>query len=148
MLDERSRTLLKALVEHYIADGQPVGFPRPFKIFRPRSVAGDDPATSWPILRRRASSPAPYLGRAHSDAQGYRLFVDSLLTVRPLDPTGWAKSGVLQVSQPQQIIANASHLLSSLTHFAGIVVAPGAARRASARWVPCRLPKSASCSFW
>ena len=25
MLDQRSRTLLKALVEHYIADGQPVG---------------------------------------------------------------------------------------------------------------------------
>ena len=25
MIDERARTLLKTLIEHYIADGQPVG---------------------------------------------------------------------------------------------------------------------------
>ena len=125
MLDERSRTLLKALVEHYIADGQPVGS-RALSKFSGLDLS---PATIRNVMADLeeagfVASPHTSAGRIPTP-RGYRLFVDSLLTVRPLEPDRVGEiEGVLQVSQPQQIIANASHLLSSLTHFAGIVVAP------------------------
>ena len=63
--------------------------------------------------------------------RGYRFFVDSLLTVCPLErPASRNLEDRFQSAQPQQLISNASHLLSGLTHFAGIVIAP---RRAAPR---------------
>ncbi len=131
MLDERSRTLLKALVEHYIADGQPVGS-RALSRFSGLDLS---PATIRNVMADLedagfVASPHTSAGRVPTP-RGYRLFVDSLLTVQPLAPTQVGEiEGALQVAQPQQIIANASQLLSSLTHFAGIVMAP---RRAAPR---------------
>ncbi len=125
MLDLRSRTLLKALVEHYIADGQPVGS-RALSRFSGLDLS---PATIRNVMADLeeagfVASPHTSAGRIPT-ARGYRLFVDSLLTVEPLDPARVGEiEGALQVTQPQQLIANASQLLSSLTHFAGIVVAP------------------------
>jgi len=57
-------------------------------------------------------------------AKGYRLFVDTMLTVQQEQlPTVQ-----LMPEQPQKVIANAAHLLSSLSQFVGVVMAP---RRAS-----------------
>jgi heat-inducible transcriptional repressor len=82
MLDERSRTLLKALVEHYIADGQPVGSRALSKL----SGLDLSPATIRNVMADLeeagfVASPHTSAGRVPT-ARGYRLFVDSLLTVR------------------------------------------------------------------
>ena len=131
MMDDRSRTLLKTLVEHYIADGQPVGSRALSK------VSGLDlsPATIRNVMADLeeagfVASPHTSAGRIPTP-RGYRLFVDKLLTMRPLEAHQLgAMEEALHGLPSSQIIANASQLLSSLTHFAGVVVAP---RRASSR---------------
>ncbi len=131
MLDERARSLLKTLVEHYIADGQPVGS-RSLSKF---STLDLSPATIRNVMADLeeagfVASPHTSAGRIPT-ARGYRLFVDSLLTVQPLEARQMgAMEEALQGLPSSQIIANASQLLSSLTHFAGVVVAP---RRATNR---------------
>jgi heat-inducible transcriptional repressor len=131
MLDERSRTLLKALVEHYIADGQPVGS-RALSKFSGLDLS---PATIRNVMADLeeagfVASPHTSAGRVPTD-RGYRLFVDSLLTVQTLEARQMgAMEEALQGRAANQIIASASQLLSSLTHFAGVVIAPN---RASSR---------------
>jgi heat-inducible transcriptional repressor len=131
MLDERSRTLLKALVEHYIADGQPVGS-RALSKFSGLDLS---PATIRNVMADLeeagfVASPHTSAGRVPTP-RGYRLFVDSLLTVQPLEAhQRGAMEEALQGRPSNQIIASASQLLSSLTHFAGVVIAP---RRPSSR---------------
>ncbi|MCA1938802.1 MAG: heat-inducible transcriptional repressor HrcA [Dechloromonas sp.] len=131
MLDDRSRTLLKALVEHYIADGQPVGS-RALSKFSGLDLS---PATIRNVMADLeeagfVASPHTSAGRVPT-ARGYRLFVDSLLTMQPLEAR---QRGEIQEAlhglPSNQVIANASQLLSSLTHFAGVVIAP---RRAANR---------------
>lgn len=131
MLDDRSRTLLKALVEHYIASGQPVGS----RALSRYSGLDLSPATIRNVMADLedagfVTSPHTSAGRVPT-ARGYRFFVDSLLTVRPLEALQLGRmEGALAAGQPQQLIASASQLLSGLTHFAGIVMAP---RRAAPR---------------
>lgn len=125
MLDLRSRTLLKVLVEHYIADGQPVGS----RALSKYSGLDLSPATIRNVMADLeeagfVASPHTSAGRIPTP-RGYRFFVDSLLTVQPLEARQVGKiEDALHSTQPQQLISNASQLLSSLTHFAGIVVAP------------------------
>ena len=70
------------------------------------------------------ASPHTSAGRIPT-ARGYRFFVDSLLTVQPLAKTRVLElEGQLQRDQPQRVINSASHLLSDLTRFAGVVVSP------------------------
>ena len=124
MLDERSKLLLKALVERYIADGQPVGS-------RTLSRACGlelSPATIRNVMADLEelgliASPHTSAGRIPT-AKGYRLFVDTMLTVQQEQlPTLQ-----LMPEQPQKVIANAAQLLSNLSQFVGVVMAP---RRAS-----------------
>ncbi|MDR2637181.1 MAG: heat-inducible transcriptional repressor HrcA [Zoogloeaceae bacterium] len=125
MLDERSRTLLRALIEHYIADGAPVGS-RSLSRFSGLELS---PATIRNVMADLeeagfVASPHTSAGRVPT-ARGYRLFVDSLLTMRPPEESEVAEIGdSLRAGQPQQLIGNASRLLSQLTHFAGIVATP------------------------
>lgn len=131
MLDERARTLLKALVEHYITDGQPVGS-RALSRFSGLDLS---PATIRNVMADLeeagfVASPHTSAGRVPTP-RGYRLFVDNLLTVQTLEASQLgAMEEALQRRPSNQIIASASQLLSSLTHFAGVVIAP---RRASSR---------------
>jgi len=70
------------------------------------------------------SSPHTSAGRIPT-ALGYRFFVDSLLTVQPLERSRVRElKGQLQADQPQRLMSSASHLLSELTQFAGVVMAP------------------------
>lgn len=130
-MDERSRSLLKTLVEHYIADGQPVGS-RALSKFSGLDLS---PATIRNVMADLeeagfVASPHTSAGRIPT-ARGYRLFVDSLLTMQPLEARQRGEmEEALQGLPASQLIANASQLLSSLTHFAGVVVAP---RRAASR---------------
>mgnify|MGYP002360716078 CR=1 FL=1 len=131
MLDDRSRFLLKTLVERYIAEGQPVGS-RALSKF-----SGLDLSTATIRNVMADLEEAGFIASPHTSAgriptpRGYRLFVDSLLTVSPLERARVEEiEDQLQSPQPQQLISSASQLLSGLTHFAGIVMAP---RRAAAR---------------
>ncbi|MFN7572415.1 MAG: heat-inducible transcriptional repressor HrcA [Betaproteobacteria bacterium] len=128
-MDERARILLKTLIERYIAEGAPVGS---------RSLARISGLELSPATIRNVMSDLEELGfvaSPHTSAgrvpttRGYRLFVDTLLTVQPLQQEQTRLiEGQLQVAEPQRAIQNAAQLLSSLTRFAGVVVAP---RRAS-----------------
>jgi heat-inducible transcriptional repressor len=124
-LEPRAQTLLKALVERYIADGQPVGSRALSKI----SGLDLSPATIRNIMADLeemgyVSSPHTSAGRIPTP-RGYRLFVDSLLTVRHIDEHAvGAQSMRLPSQQPQKIIANAAQMLSSLSQFAGVVQSP------------------------
>ena len=125
MLDRRAQTLLKVLVERYIADGQPVGS-RALSKFSGLELS---PATIRNVMADLeemgfVSSPHTSAGRVPTP-RGYRLFVDSLLTIQPLQALeANAMQGKLESAQPQKTIAAAAQVLSSLSHFAGVVLAP------------------------
>ncbi|MBP9803998.1 MAG: heat-inducible transcriptional repressor HrcA [Candidatus Accumulibacter sp.] len=125
MLDNRAKTLLKTLIERYIAEGQPVGS----RALSRYSCLDLSAATVRNVMADLEdigliSSPHTSAGRVPT-SRGYRFFVDSLLTVRPLEKEKLdAIEGQLLPSQPTQLISKASHLLSGLTHFAGIVLTP------------------------
>ncbi|MBP7133160.1 MAG: heat-inducible transcriptional repressor HrcA [Aquabacterium sp.] len=126
MLDDRAKILLKALVERYIADGQPVGS-------RTLSRASGLDLSAATIRNVMADleelglivSPHTSAGRVPTP-RGYRLFVDTMLTARPQGMGEFTHEarGQLQPDQPQRVIANAANILSSLSHFVGVVTAP------------------------
>ena len=125
MMDQRAQTLLKALVERYIADGQPVGS----RTLSRHSGIDLSPATIRNVMADLEemgfiASPHTSAGRIPTP-RGYRLFVDTLLTVKPLQQVEISQlEGQLQVDNTQRLVASASHLLSDLTRFAGVVMAP------------------------
>jgi heat-inducible transcriptional repressor len=126
MLDDRARTLLKTLVERYIADGQPVGS----RTLSRASGLDLSPATIRNVMADLEelgliASPHTSAGRIPT-ARGYRLFVDTMLTVRALDHAqpDPEVAAMLQPDQPQRVITQAASLLSSLSSFVGVVTAP------------------------
>ncbi len=125
MLDKRSLVLLKTLVERYISEGQPVGS----RTLSKYSGLDLSPATIRNVMADLEEmgfivSPHTSAGRIPTP-RGYRLFVDSLLTVQPLpNQAVQALETQLDMSEPQRLITSASRLLSDLTQFAGVVVAP------------------------
>ncbi|MCJ0765338.1 heat-inducible transcriptional repressor HrcA [Variovorax terrae] len=120
MLDDRAKLLLKALVERYIADGQPVGS----RTLSRASGLDLSPATIRNVMADLEelgliASPHTSAGRIPT-ARGYRLFVDTMLTAqreRLATPS-------LAPDQPQKVITNAAQLLSNLSQFVGVVMAP------------------------
>ncbi len=123
MLDDRAKYLLKTLVERYISDGQPVGS---------RTLSKSHGIELSPATIRNVMSDLEELGLIASPhtsagriptAKGYRLFVDTMLTAQPsqIEPVSNVS---LQPDQPRRVIANAASLLSSLSQFVGVVVAP------------------------
>ena len=123
MLDERAKTLLKALVERYIADGQPVGS----RTLSRASGLELSPATIRNVMADLEelgliASPHTSAGRIPT-ARGYRLFVDTMLTAQPLASVSQIEPHLLP-DQPQRVIANAAQLLSNLSSFVGVITAP------------------------
>src|ERR1700712_2353224 len=124
-LDIRAQTLLKALVERYIADGQPIGSRALSKI----SGLELSPATIRNVMADLeemgfVASPHTSAGRIPTH-RGYRFFVDTLLVVKPLDLMEIHQlEDQLHPNNPSRLINSASKLLSELTRFAGVVVTP------------------------
>ncbi len=122
-MDDRARTLLKALIERYITDGQPVGSRTLSKVF------DLSPATIRNVMADLEDhglihSPHTSAGRVPTP-RGYRMFVDSLLTVQPYEVSEATHiQTLLPSAEPQRVIAAAASLLSKLTQFAGVVMAP------------------------
>ncbi len=123
--NERAQILLKMLVERYISDGQPVGS---------RSLARFSGLDLSPASIRNIMADLEELGfiaSPHTSAgriptpRGYRFFVDTLLKVRPLDQVEINQlEDQLQPDNTQKLVSLASHLLSDLTRFAGVVMTP------------------------
>ena len=125
-LDARAQTLLKTLVERYIADGQPLGSRALAKI----SGLDLSPATIRNIMADLeemgfVSSPHTSAGRVPTP-RGYRIFVDTLLTVDAIDESllELRLQTRLQSGSSQKVIASAAQVLSSLSQFAGVVLTP------------------------
>lgn len=125
MLNDRARLLLKVLVERYIEDGQPVGS----RTLSKHSELNLSPASIRNIMADLEeggfiASPHTSAGRVPTP-RGYRLFVDSLLTVKPL-AHGEVRQiqATLSPDAPQRLVASASQLLAELTAYAGVVMTP------------------------
>lgn len=125
MLDERARTILKTLVERYIADGVPVGS-RALSKF---STLDLSPASIRNVMAdleelRLVASPHTSAGRIPTPL-GYRMFVDSLVSVKPLaSDVELRLTDAIRQDDPNQVRSKAAQLLSSLSSFAGVITAP------------------------
>ncbi|MGB5261587.1 MAG: heat-inducible transcriptional repressor HrcA [Gammaproteobacteria bacterium] len=125
-ISERAQQMLRALIERYVVDGMPVGS---------RTLAREaglqlSPATIRNVMADLeelgfVSSPHTSAGRVPT-VQGYRFFVDTLLSVKPLDQRAIEKlRAELVVEQsPKDLVETASGLLSGITQLAGIVTLP------------------------
>jgi heat-inducible transcriptional repressor len=124
-MDKRAQILLKTLVEHYISDGQPIGS----RTLLQHSGLDVSPATIRNVmsdLERLGFITSPHTSAGRIPTQkGYRLFVDTLLTVQPLDShkIQQLKSGLSSPNQ-NELINSAADMLSQLTQFAGLVMIP------------------------
>lgn len=126
-VNARAKMLLKMLVEHYIREGTPVGS---------RTLArASELSLSAATIRNVMSDldEAGFVRSPHTSAgrvptvSGYRFFVDSLLTPRPLQPRDqvWIERQLEhQFMTDLDLLHSASSLLSSLTRMAGVVTVP------------------------
>ncbi|MGZ8152198.1 MAG: heat-inducible transcriptional repressor HrcA [Methylovulum sp.] len=126
VLNERSLQLLKTLIERYISDGQPVGS----RVLSKDSELNLSPATIRNVMADLedlglVQSPHTSAGRVPT-IRGYRLFVDSLLTVKPLNSQDLTRlhEGLLTREDMSDAVGVASRLLSELTQMAGVVTLP------------------------
>jgi heat-inducible transcriptional repressor len=125
MLNERSQRLLKTLVERYIAEGQPIGS----RTLSKYSGLDLSPATIRNVMADLEemgfiASPHTSAGRVPTP-RGYRFFVDTLLTIQPLEDIEVHQLQYhLETHDPNRLVASASHLLSDLSSFAGVVMTP------------------------
>jgi len=117
---------LKTLVERYISDGQPVGS---------RALSKDSDLNLSPATIRNVMADLEDLGLVHSPhtsagrvptVSGYRLFVDTLLTVKPMESKDLTRlhQGLSLSEDSSDMIGTASRLLSELTQMAGVVTLP------------------------
>lgn len=126
LISERAQLLLKALIERYIRDGLPVGSKAlveasglPVSAATARNVMAD--LEEIGLIR----APHTSAGRVPT-VQGYRLFVDSLITVRPLGQEAIAslQHELNPDKSPSELVASASQLLARITAQAGLVTLP------------------------
>ncbi len=122
-MDDRAKALLKALIERYIDDGQPVGSRTLSKMF------DLSPATIRNVMADLEDlglihSPHTSAGRVPTP-RGYRLFVDTLLTVQPYEMSPASRlQELLPAAEPGRAVTVAASLLSNLSQFAGVVLTP------------------------
>ena len=125
-ISERAQVLLKALVERHIRDGQPVGS---------STLASEAGLPVSAATVRNVMSDLEELGYLHSPhtsagrvptAMGYRLFVDSLLQVKPLEKEAVSvlRAQLNPDKSASELVHSASNLLSSITAQAGLVTLP------------------------
>jgi heat-inducible transcriptional repressor len=136
-LNSRAELLLKTLIERYIADGEPVGS----RTLARHAGLDLSPATIRNVMvdleeMGLVSSPHTSAGRIPTQ-RGYRLFVDTLLKVRPLNEQQLRlmQEELMPAQDPQHLVENASHLLSEISKLAGIVLVPHRDEQATFRHI-------------
>ncbi len=126
LISERAQLLLKALVRRYIREGQPVGSKAlveesglAISSATVRNVMGDLEALG--LIR----APHTSAGRVPT-AQGYRFFVDTLITMQPLEHLSLStlELELHPDKSSRELVASASQLLSRITAQAGLVTLP------------------------
>jgi len=125
-ISERARVLLKTLVERHIRDGQPVGSSTLLKeAGLPVSAATIRNVMSDLEEQGYLHSPHTSAGRVPT-ALGYRLFVDTLLQVQPLEDEAMAalRAELNPDKSSTELVQSASSLLSNITAQAGLVTVP------------------------
>jgi len=125
-ISERARVLLKTLVERHIRDGQPVGSSTLLKeAGLPVSAATIRNVMSDLEEQGYLHSPHTSAGRVPT-AMGYRLFVDTLLQVQPLEDEAMAvlRAELNPDKSSTELVQSASSLLSTITAQAGLVTVP------------------------
>ena len=124
-MDKRAHELLKTLIERYISEGHPVGS----RTLSRHSGLDLSAATIRNVMADLeemgfVTSPHTSAGRIPTP-RGYRLFVDTMLTIRPLeDIAAREASEEIQPDSPKRVIAAAAQVLSNLSTFAGVVMSP------------------------
>jgi heat-inducible transcriptional repressor len=126
ILDPRARSLLRTLIAQHIRDGEPVGS----RTLAKQSGLDVSPATIRNIMSDLEeigllSAPHTSAGRVPT-AQGYRVFVDSLLQMQPLQEPEIARlrSQMSAGAGTQALLSSASELLSAMSQFVGVVTVP------------------------
>ena len=125
-LDDRRAAILKAIVSDYVRGGEPIGSKRLVEEWNlgvsPATVRSDMAALEEAGL---ITHPHTSAGRIPTDA-GYRYFVDSISGKQPLLPEQVAAmEGLLLGSGDiEELLRRTSSVLSRLTRFAALVVAP------------------------
>lgn len=125
-INDREQLLLKTLIEHYIRQGQPVGS---------TTLARESNLDLSAATIRNVIADLEKLGLVHSPhtsagrvptAQGYRLFIDNLLTVKPPLQKDIQKlqDTFSEEADTKSLLASASQLLSGITKLAGVVMLP------------------------
>jgi len=126
-IDSRTQHLLKTLINHHIADGQPVGS----KTLTTSSGLELSSASIRNIMKDLEdagfiSSPHTSAGRVPTH-KGYRFFVDSLVTMKSPNKSELdVLQNSLNTSNTNELINITADTLSSLTNFAGVVMLPKA----------------------
>jgi len=125
-VSERSQHFLKVLIERYIRDGQPVGS----RTLSKETGLELSPATVRNIMADLedmglVSSPHTSAGRVPT-VSGYRLFIDSLLTVKQLaeQEVDSMRRQLGSFGEASTLIERASQVLSGVTCLAGVVMMP------------------------
>ena len=126
-LNERSRTILRRIVESYLTTGEPVGS---------RNLARALPISLSPASIRNVMSDLEHLGliiSPHTSAGrmptqlGLRLFVDGLLEIGDIDQDERrqieAQIGFKREKSVDQLLTEAGEMISGLSHCAGVVLA-------------------------
>src|ERR1700722_20051407 len=126
-LNERAQLLLKALIENYIRDGQPVGS---------RTLSRDSGLSLSSATIRNVmadledlgfvASPHTSAGRVPTD-KGYRFFVDTLLKLKPLhheEIEDIERRLGADAANGRSLVQTVSQMLSNVTHMAGLVTLP------------------------
>ena len=125
-VSERAQHFLKTLIERYIRDGQPIGS---------RTLAKDAGMDLSPATIRNVMSDLEDVGliaSPHTSAgriptlEGYRVFVDSLLTLQPVNESEVDKirSQLQLEGNSAEMMQSVSQLLSGITRMAGVVTLP------------------------
>lgn len=125
-LSERSKNILKAIINSYIATAEPVGS----RTVTKRYDLGISPATARNIMSDLEEMG--YLAQPHTSAgrvptdKAYRFYIDTLLEVG-LMPSQ-QEQAIMDYHLPRedfhQLMQETSRLLSALSHYAGVVMAP------------------------
>jgi heat-inducible transcriptional repressor len=130
-LDERQKDVLKSVIRLHITTGEPVGSENLARELN-RSMS---PATLRNVMADLEK--LGYLDHPHTSAgrmptdDGYRVFVDSLMSREPLQRREAAAiESELRPrdGSPSQVMELASHLLSRLSNSVGFVLAPDSSR--------------------
>ena len=125
-LNERSLLLFKSLVEHFIHDGQPVGS---------RTLSRDTDLALSPATIRNVMADLEDMGLLRSPhtsagrvptARGFRLFVDSLLSVERMEEKMMQRMAREMAAEAdvQHLVVRTSSLLSDITKLAAVVMLP------------------------